>query len=135
MVEKQQVNFCMMLGLYSDILVGVRNRTDNILIYVASYHVSKYLQFCFRAPTAASYQEDPGMSRFQMYQRTRAAHTHVHYTNQSHSHYIYYEGQQSEINTQIIQNDKGYLLFRYALRSVAKAILRHINSGRYVSKS
>ena len=56
MVEKQQVNFYMMLGLYSDILVGVRNHTDNILIYVASYHVSKDLQFCFRAPTVVFYQ-------------------------------------------------------------------------------
>ena len=40
----------------SDIAVGrVRYRTEDTLMYVAYYHVSKYLLFCFRAPTLASF--------------------------------------------------------------------------------
>ena len=40
----------------SDIAVGrVMYHTENTLMYVAYYHVSKYLLFCFRAPTLASF--------------------------------------------------------------------------------
>ena len=39
----------------SDIVARVRYRTEDMLMYIAYYHVSKYLLFCFRAPTIASF--------------------------------------------------------------------------------
>ena len=39
----------------SDIVARVRYHTEDTLMYVAYYHVSKYLLFCFRAPTLVSF--------------------------------------------------------------------------------
>ena len=39
----------------SDIVGRVRYHTEDTLMYIAYYHVSKYLLFCFRAPTLASF--------------------------------------------------------------------------------
>ena len=39
----------------SDILARVRYHTEDMLMYIAYYHVGKYLLLCFRAPTIASF--------------------------------------------------------------------------------
>ena len=39
----------------NDIVARVRYHTEDMLMYIAYYHVSKYLLFCFRAPTIASF--------------------------------------------------------------------------------
>ena len=43
----------------SEIVAGVRYHTEDTLMYIAYYHVSKYLLFCFKAPTIA------GRSRYE----------------------------------------------------------------------
>ena len=40
----------------SDIGARVRYHTEDTLMYIAYYHVNKYLLFCFRAPTIASFK-------------------------------------------------------------------------------
>ena len=39
----------------SDIVTRVRYHAEDTLMCIAYYHVSKYLLFCFRAPTIASF--------------------------------------------------------------------------------
>ena len=38
-----------------EIVARVRYHTEDTLMHVAYYHVSKYLLFCFRTPTLASF--------------------------------------------------------------------------------
>ena len=43
------------INAISDIQARVRYQTEDTLMYIVYYHVSKYLLFYFRAPTIASF--------------------------------------------------------------------------------